>query len=139
MNFPITLANEESIDAAVGSILSANAKETGFPYAPQPLKLKIEANGTLIAGLVGYTNWEWLYIQTLAVDANYRQQGLGKKLVLEAERIARERHCHAAWVDTFTFQAPEFYTSLGYTPFGTLPNFPTGQQRIFLQKQLTPA
>lgn len=139
MNIQITEAHAEPIEAAIGTILSANAETTGFPYAPEPLKLKIEQEGKLIAGLTGFTLWEWLYIQTLAVEADFRGQGLGRQLVLEAERIARQRNCHAAWVDTFTFQAPEFYTRLGYTPFGSLHDFPAGQQRIFLRKDLTSA
>lgn len=137
MDAQIREAHAESIETEVSRILSANAETTGFPYAPEPLKLKIEQEGKLVAGLVGFTLWEWLYIQTLAVEADLRGQGLGRQLVLEAERIARDRKCHAAWVDTFTFQAPAFYTQLGYAPFGTLADFPTGQERIFLYKKLT--
>ena len=136
MSFQISEVHDEPIETAVSAILSENAVATGFPHSPDPVKLKIVDDGKIIAGLVGFTCWEWLYIETLAVDQNCRKQGLGSRLVREAERIARERNCHAAWVDTFSFQAPEFYTRLGYTPFGTLPNFPTGQQRIFLQKKL---
>lgn len=137
MNYQISEAHHEPIETAVAAILSENSAATGFPYAPEPVKLKIMESGWIIAGLVGFTLWEWLYIETLAVDANHRGQGLGRRLVMEAERIARERSCHAAWVDTFSFQAPEFYKRLGYTPFGTLPDFPAGQQRIFFRKELT--
>lgn len=137
VNFQISAAHAEPIETAVSTILSENAAATGFPYSPMPVKLKIVDAGKIIAGLIGFTCWEWLYIETLAVDRTYRKQGLGRQLVLEAERIARERNCHAAWVDTFSFQAPDFYTRLGYTPFGTLADFPTGQKRIFFQKKLT--
>ncbi|WP_417386282.1 GNAT family N-acetyltransferase [Gimesia sp.] len=136
MNYQISEAHGEPVETAVTAILSENSRSTGFPYAPEPVKLKIVENDEIIAGLVGFTLWEWLYIETLAVDANHRGQGLGRRLVLEAERIARARNCHAAWVDTFSFQAPEFYSRLGYTPFGTLPDFPDGQQRIFFRKEL---
>lgn len=137
MNHQISEAHHEPIETAVTAILSENSAATGFPYKPDPVKLKIVESGTIMAGLVGFTCWDWLYIETLAVDADYRGQGLGRRLVLEAERIARERNCHAAWVDTFSFQAPEFYTRLGYTSFGTLPDFPAGQQRVFFRKSLT--
>ncbi|WP_417391769.1 GNAT family N-acetyltransferase [Gimesia sp.] len=137
MNHQISEAHHEPIETEVTAILSENAAATGFPYTPDPVKLKIVESGTIIAGLVGFTCWDWLYIETLAVDTDYRGQGLGRRLVLEAERIARARNCLAAWVDTFSFQAPEFYRRLGYTSFGTLPDFPAGQQRIFFRKSLT--
>ncbi|QDU17424.1 putative acetyltransferase [Gimesia maris] len=137
MNYQISEAHGEPVETAVAAILSESSRSTGFPYAPEPVKLKIEEVGQIIAGLVGFTLWEWLYIETLAVDVNHRGQGLGRRLVLEAERIARARNCHAVWVDTFSFQAPEFYSRLGYTPFGTLPDFPADQQRIFFRKSLT--
>lgn len=136
MNYQISEAHHEPIETVVTAILSENSAATGFPYSPDPVKLKVVESGTIIAGLVGFTCWDWLYIETLAVDTDYRGQGLGRRLVLETERIARERNCHAAWVDTFSFQAPEFYKRLGYTSFGTLPDFPAGQQRIFFRKSL---
>jgi hypothetical protein len=36
-----------------------------------------------------------------------------------AEVHARERGCHSAWLDTFSFQARGFYEKLGYDEFGT--------------------
>ncbi|GAQ00024.1 hypothetical protein NIES2104_65890 [Leptolyngbya sp. NIES-2104] len=39
-------------------------------------------------------------------------------------------------MDTFSFQAPEFYQKLGYTVFGELPDFPIGHRRLFLKKVL---
>ena len=131
----------DGVEDAVIAILSQNVNESGFPFRPEPVVLKVEEDGTqergkIIAGLVGYTNWQWLYIETLAVDAAYRGKGLGRKLVQQAEQIARERQCHGVWVDTFTFQSPEFYLRLGYEPFGQLDSFPAGHQRVFLRKLL---
>jgi hypothetical protein len=41
-----------------------------------------------------------------------------------------------AYLDTFSFQAPEFYKKCGHQEFGTLENFPTGHTRYFLTKKL---
>ena len=131
MKYPISTADGEQIEEAVSAILSENSTAAGFPYSRDPVRLQIEVEGTIIAGLTGYTCWSWLYIETLAVAAEHRGQGLGAALVQEAERIGRDRDCHAVWVDTFSFQAPEFYRRLGYIPFGVLPDFPSGQERIF--------
>ncbi|MFH1357628.1 MAG: GNAT family N-acetyltransferase [bacterium] len=92
--------------------------------------------GQLEAGLVGHTFWNWLYIKLLWVHDNKRKEGIGRKLVSEAERIAKERGCLYAWVDTFSFQAPEFYERLGYEVFGQLDDFPGVNKRVFYRKKI---
>lgn len=47
-----------------------------------------------------------------------------------------KRGCQYAYLDTFSFQAPEFYQKRGYVIFGELPNFPEGHHRFFLKKEL---
>jgi hypothetical protein len=54
----------------------------------------------------------------------------------QAERHALDLGCHSAWLDTLSFQAPEFYPKLGYREFARL-DYPPDQQRIFLKKRLT--
>jgi len=55
-------------------------------------------------------------------------------LMNEAERLARQRGCNGAQVDTASFQAPEFYEKLGFRIIGTVEDFPPGHARYFLQK-----
>lgn len=123
-------------DACLSAILSADSKELGFTYAPQPVCLSLVHEGQLVGGLTGKINWGWLYIERLAIDANWRRLGFGKQLVLAAEELARRRDCSGVWVDTYTFQVPEFYLRLGYEQFGRLPNHPTGHSRVFFRKSL---
>jgi hypothetical protein len=52
------------------------------------------------------------------------------------EDAARRRGCRAAWLDTFSFQAPGFYRGLGYRVFGKLAGYPPGHTRHFLWKPL---
>ena len=73
-----------------------------------------------------------------AVRADLRRRGIDQELLRLAEARARERGCHSAWLDTFSFQAPEFYPKFGYREFGRL-NYPPDQQRIFFRKRLMPA
>jgi hypothetical protein len=40
------------------------------------------------------------------------------------------------WLDTFDFQAPDFYRGHGFTEFGKLSDYPPGHQRYFFQKRL---
>jgi hypothetical protein len=52
------------------------------------------------------------------------------------EDAAQRRGCRAAWLDTFSFQAPGFYQALGYRAFGELAGYPPGHTRHFLWKPL---
>lgn len=78
----------------------------------------------------------WLRIGTLWVDARLRGQGYGRQLMAAAEAEGRQRGCHSAYLDTFSFQAPAFYERCGYEVFGTLEAFPGGHTRFFMRKSL---
>ena len=93
-------------------------------------------DGAVAAGLAGHTYAGWLFVQYLWVSDGLRGAGTGRGLMAEAERLARERGCHSAYLDTFSFQARGFYEGLGYKVFGAL-DYPPGHQRFFLRKRLT--
>ena len=61
---------------------------------------------------------------------------MGTKLMQMAEDLAREKECIGIWLDTFDFQAPEFYRKHGYSELGQIPDFPPGHKRFFFQKRL---
>lgn len=90
----------------------------------------------IIGGLIGETHWGWFYINLLFVMAEYRGHGYGHRLLTLAEDEARGRGVKYAYLDTFSFQAPEFYQHHGYQVFGELHDFPPGHQRYYLTKQL---
>lgn len=90
----------------------------------------------IIGGVIGATYWEWFYINLMWVKDEFRGCGYGHRLLTLAENEARKRGAKNAYLDTFSFQAPEFYKQHGYQVFGELKDFPPGQQRYFLAKQL---
>lgn len=90
----------------------------------------------IVAGLDSATYAGWLFVDNLWVHAELRGRGIGRELLTQAERYAAERGCHSAWLDTFSFQAPEFYRRLGYEVFGTL-DYPPDHWRFFLNKRLS--
>jgi GNAT superfamily N-acetyltransferase len=92
--------------------------------------------GELIAGIVGWIWGECLEIAYLWVHAELRGQGYGTRLMERLEAEARQRGCRISALDTFSFQAPEFYTKLGYEIFGSVAGYPNGVQKFFLRKQL---
>lgn len=90
----------------------------------------------IIGGVLGETYWEWFYIDLLWVKDELRGQGYGHRLLTIAEQEARQRGAKNAYLDTFSFQAPDFYKQHGYQVFGELHDFPPGHQRYFLKKRL---
>jgi GNAT superfamily N-acetyltransferase len=93
--------------------------------------------GSIIGGVHGnYSEGGWLYISALWVSDQARSNGYGSRLMESAEREAITHGCTNAYLDTFSFQAPEFYKKLGYVVFGELEDFPPGHKRIFLRKKL---
>lgn len=93
--------------------------------------------GQIAGGLRGNTVWGWLFVSQLWVAEDFRNQDYGTKLMEAAEREAKARDCHAAYVDTFSFLALDFYQKLGYIVFGSLEDFPKGHTRYFLKKIIT--
>jgi ribosomal protein S18 acetylase RimI-like enzyme len=110
----------------------------GFAWAPKEIAIVLrDEDGTIVGGVIGQANWEWLFVYQLAVSVRLRGQGWGARLMAEIERIAVEEYgCHSAWLDTFSFQARPFYERVGYRVFGELPDYPTGHTRFFMAKRL---
>lgn len=80
--------------------------------------------------------WGWLFVAMLWVSGSYRGNGYGSKLLQLAEAKAKAYGCNSVFLDTHSFQAPDFYRKHGYTEFGRLENFPPGHSRIYLSKAL---
>ena len=93
-------------------------------------------NQQVAGGLVGETHWGWLFVHLLFVKEELRGRGYGHQLLMLAEEEARRRGAKNAYLDSFSFQAPDFYQRNGYEVFGVLEDFPVGHQRYYLKKQL---
>lgn len=94
-------------------------------------------NLEIIAGILstlGY--WNGLEIKILWVKEEFRKSGIGTKLLIETENNAKAKGAIISFLDTFDFQAKDFYLKNGYTIFGVLDDFPIGHKRYYLQKKL---
>lgn len=123
-------------DVILRGLIGHNHAHAG-PSGSRPLCMLIrDGAGETIGGLWGSTGYGWLFTELLFVPEGLRGQGVGTRLLTEAEGEARRRGCANAWLDTFEFQARRFYEGLGYTVFGELPGYPAGFSRYFLKKTL---
>jgi GNAT superfamily N-acetyltransferase len=107
-------------------------------HQPLPLNLvATSAEGQVLGGLLGETHFHWLKISILAVRAEFRGQGLGKRLMKEAEAIGRERGCRHSFLDTMEYQAPVLYERLGYQIAGRIDDWDShGHAKFFMTKSL---
>ncbi|MEU6226253.1 GNAT family N-acetyltransferase [Streptomyces sp. NPDC047042] len=97
----------------------------------------LDEEGDLAGGLVGHTWTTWLHVTYLWVDARHRGAGLGSRLLAEAERVAQEeRACDHARLETWDFQAPDFYRKQGYEVVCVIPDYPPGVTEYTLTKRL---
>jgi GNAT superfamily N-acetyltransferase len=136
----VTLTVEDKPDRAAVEALPEGLEafnEAAWPrHQPwQELAVLLRRDGGVVGGLFGETYAGWLFIRYFWLEATLRRGGIGRAVIAAAEARAKQRGCHSAWVDTFSFQAPDFYAKQGYVEFGRLP-YPPGFERIFLQKPL---
>jgi GNAT superfamily N-acetyltransferase len=129
----------EDRDAIVDGLLGYNA-DNGARWAGRELSVVArEESGSIVGGLLGETNLDWLFVAALWVAEGHRRHGTGSALLAEAEEEARRRGCVGVYLDTYSFQARPFYERLGYQLFGTLPDCPPGATKYYLYKRLDEA
>lgn len=104
---------------------------------PKDIAVFIEDdNGKKLGGLIGETHGNWLEVEYLWVSQELRGRKIGTELLKKAEDTARERGCKYVFLNTFGFQAPDFYTKLGYKEQFTLENYPVTGKRHYYTKEL---
>lgn len=95
-----------------------------------------DENSNKIGGISAETHGNWLEISFLWVDEKLRGQKIGSKLVKDVEVEAIKRGCKYSFLDTFSFQAKDFYLKLGYKEVFTLEEYPLTSKRHYFVKQL---
>lgn len=119
-----------------GGIHNYNIQQAGDDNGHQICFVVQDPDQEIVGGVIAATHWDWLYIDLMWIKEECRGQGYGKQLLQQAEDEAREHGAKNAYLDTFSFQAPDFYKKHGYQIFGELQDFPTGHHRYYLSKQL---
>lgn len=137
--FVIVPASPEEAAAIDMKLAEFNNRQVPFTQEPSLLHQNylIKDGETIIAGLkADIYYWRILFIEVLFVEEQYRGQGLGSALLKKVEDEARALGTTLAHLDTFDFQAKDFYIKHGYQLFGSLDDCPPGHQRHYLKKRL---
>ena len=134
--YQIVSVDQPEWDIIGGGINAYNTRHAGDEHAKRLCFVLKGPDQAVLGGVIGITYWDWLYIDLMWIQEELRGRGFGHKLLTLAEEEARGRGAKNVYLDTFSFQAPDFYKKHGYRVFGELLDFPPGHQRYFLTKQL---
>ena len=142
---------ETEVDKSRQDLLRRRLRETNSALSPilralrgtpgereRPLQVwALDDSGALAGGLVGHTWTTWLHVTYLWVDERHRGARLGSRLLSRAERTAHaERGCTSVRLETWDFQAPQFYKRQGYDVVCVIPDYPPGITEYTLTKRL---
>ena len=114
-------------------LLNDHAQEHGVEFVGYDYIVELE--GQVIAGISAWSLGSDVHIDMLAVDKDHRRQGYGSLLLEHVEELARRNGCTTASVDTFSFQAPDYYPAHGYDVVFTYP-LDDGSVRTYFSKRL---
>lgn len=94
-------------------------------------------DGDVAGGLTADVIWTWLRVDVLWISDSLRNKGYGNSLMDAAEKKGIEMGCKFAMLDTFEFEAREFYEARGYSVMSQTDNFPEGHTHFHLSKPLS--
>lgn len=140
MKYNIETCSEKDSRFILDSLVAYNMEQVPEQPGRSPLDLSrklTDESGKITAGiLAGMYAWGCVYVDILWVDREHRREGLGSLLLEEVERTARANGGKLIHLDTFDFQARDFYIRHGFEEFGCLEGCPEGHCRYFLKKVL---
>lgn len=96
-----------------------------------------KSDGEVIGGILAIAAlWHVLHIDTMWVKQEFRGNRIASKLLQDVEEYSTRLGCHISYLETYDFQAKEFYINNGYKIFGVLEDCPQGHKCYCLSKRL---
>ena len=139
-NYKTLESTKKEIDFVDDKICEYNESKVPFELSIPPSKINRHIQddiGNIIAGInCIYYAWKCIYIDVLWVKEEYRNAGIGSQLLSEIEKTAKEYGCHLIHLDTFDFQAKDFYIKQGFEIHGVLDDCPKGHNRYYFKKSI---
>ncbi|MBA3535020.1 MAG: GNAT family N-acetyltransferase [Tatlockia sp.] len=92
--------------------------------------------GKIIGGALIRAHSDALYIDVLWCVEKYRSKGVGTEIINLINNVARDKGLSKIFVDTYSFQAQDFYKKHSFYTIGTIPKYLKNHDRIFLRKDI---
>lgn len=94
--------------------------------------------GKVIAGIVATLKGNVVDISYLWVAQAARKKGCGSLLLKTLEKKAKEKNANRINVDTYEFQAPDFYPKYGFKLYAYMENCVGKYGKFYYTKEITP-
>ena len=126
-------ADLAAVDAGIGAF---NRRQHELDRVRPLAVFARDGGGAVAGGAVGRSWGECCELQQLWVRDAERGHGVGRQLMTLFEHEAARRGCRLVYLDSFSFQAPDFYRKLGYAVVLETRGFTGGIVRFTLHKAL---
>ena len=131
---------KEEKDWVATQLVAFNKSNVPFQQSEDWISLSYvlkNETGQVVAGVNATLYcWNIMYVDILYVEDAHRGKGYGRLLLEKAEGKAKNLGGYLSHLDTFDWQAKDFYQRLGYSVFGVLEDCPPGHSRYYMQKRL---
>lgn len=139
MNYTLDLDNHPNpvdIDILQQGLNTYNAAQ--LKERPREFAIYLrDEDGKIHGGITALAFSDSIHIALLWVSEDSRSQGYGSLLLEAAEDEAIKSKLQYAYVDTFAFQAGDFYPKHGYELIGKIDHALLGHSRLFYRKKLS--
>ena len=139
MKFELTTNPSKSDAKAISDgIINFNRLTVGLEPYDDEIKFSIfvKNNEVVIGGLRAICYWNTLHIELLWLDESCRGQGVGERVIKQAEEFAKVKGYEKSFVETTSWQAKPFYEKLGYHLQYSIKDRPKGHESFYLIKGL---
>ncbi len=142
MTSAVTIYTPSDDEVRHGLPLGRRRREFNYQHIGEYPESKVvwlnakDSTGVAIGGIRGTVLMYWLRVEFLWVEEAFRRSGVGSRLLQEAEARARALGAKHVGLDTFDWQAPDFYRKQGYAEVARLENYVDGHYSAFMRKAL---
>jgi GNAT superfamily N-acetyltransferase len=127
--------NEEKF--VISSLKKHTSDVKGVNTKDEPFSVLVFNSDELVGAVIGKTFWNWLYADLVWVAEKCRGSRIGTDIMAKTEEKARMMGLTGIYLWTETWQAPAFYSKLGYENYVVFNDFPPGHKRLGFRKYLS--
>lgn len=137
----LNLITSEDDNLALEKYLSDSIISYGLEQLKghQPRKLYCcykNKDGEIVAGIMGSKTLNLFFISHLFVEPEYRNSGLGSKLLSAIEKAARQAGCDMLRLNTFNKKTHTLYLKAGFDVSTQIPNYMNEFDLVYYHKNI---